>query len=178
MSRSYPSRTPLTKRLTTLPASKAPTRNSKPGQAAPQPPIDERVTVNHTAFSVICPDPKKRDHILKQAAKEEKAYEDHRRSNRPSHVSMTPRRLGSLHESGEPTSLQETRRQQPSLVSSKGPFQAAEKARTARKQNNDEEEKRSELMKESARKQTERNRTKTEMNAEELRAKRLQFLGM
>jgi len=140
------------------------------------------VTVHHPAFSVICPDQKKRDRILKQAAKEEKAYEEHRRSNRPSHVSMTPRRLGSLHESQPPDALQDARRQQQQqqqrLVTSQGPFQAAERTRATKKQSAEAEGKRLELMKLEARKKTERNQAKTDLNAEELRAKRLQFLGM
>ena len=68
--------------------------------------------------------------------------------------------------------------QQQRLVSSQGPFQAAERARATKKQSAEAEGKRLELMKLEARKKTERNQSKTDLNAEQLRAKRLQFLGM
>jgi len=166
-----PSRTKQSSPKSTLSQS----NHGQPGRG-PLPHEQPKVLPN-TGFTVICPDDKKRQRILKQAAKEEKAYEEHKRSNRPSHISIAPRRLGGLHD--QPTSLEDARKRQQHQVSSSGPFYAAQKARTERRQVAEEEEKRLRLLKEEARKKSERNNGNREaMDSEALRAKRLQFLGL
>jgi len=141
----------------------------------------ERQIVHDSAFSIIYPDEKKRQQILKQARKEEDAYEAHKRSSRLTHISEPPRRLGSGHDR---PSIAEVRSRQEQLGSSAadGPFRAAEKRRALRNAAKKEEEKKLVEMKEEARRKTERREAKgpqgRAVDADALRAKRLDFLGV
>jgi len=140
----------------------------------------ERQIVHDSAFSVIFPDEKKRQQIMKQAQKEEDAYEAHKRSSRLTHISEPPRRLGSGHD--RPSITEVRSRQQhlgTSAAATVGPFRAAEKTRALRNAAKKEEEEKFEAMKEEARRKTEKREVKGKpVDAEALRAKRLQFLGV
>jgi len=151
---------------------------AKQGHARQSHPDQSPTTINN-AFTVIVPDEKKRQRILQQAKNEEKAYEQHKRSNRPTHVSMKPRRLGDGSAEDHPTSLPEVRTRQQRQLSTKGPFQAAQNVRAQRAKAAEAAEKKLESMKLDARRKAEKKETaKDDVDAESLRAKRLQFLGL
>jgi len=140
---------------------------------------EQREIIHNTAFTVFCPDEKKRERILKQAEKEEAAYESHKRSTRLTHVQMQPRRLGSGEE--RLSSLPDVRARQQRQLTQHGPFRAAENVRNARRQAAKEEETQLQLKKQGAREKAEQNISKSAKNetvdAATLRLKRLQFLG-
>jgi len=142
---------------------------------------ERREIINNTAFTVFCPNEKKRERILKQAEKEEAAYESHKRATRLTHLQMQPQRLGSGEE--RLASLPDVRARQQRQLTQHGPFRAAENVRNTRLQAAKEEESQLQLRKQEAReKAQQRNNaqaTKNEtVDAATLRLKRLQFLGL
>jgi len=142
---------------------------------------ERREIINNTAFTVFCPNEKKRERILKQAEKEEAAYESHKRATRLTHVQMQPQRLGSGEE--KLASLPDVRARQQRQLTQHGPFRAAENVRNTRLKAAKEEETQLQLKNQEAReKAQQRNNaqaTKNEtVDAATLRLKRLQFLGL
>jgi len=149
---------------------------SRPGASHP---IESSI-VKDSAFTVIAPDQRKREQILKQAKKEEDAYEAHKRSLRTTHIKMAPQCVGSK---GDFSHIEDTRSRQQRELSNFGPGKAAKKTRDFKAKFREEEDRNFEAKKSEASRRSESiaetKGKETRADADQLlREKRLQYLGL
>lgn len=140
----------------------------------------QRKVTHGPSFSVFHPNEQKRNKILMQAQKEEIEYDQHKQASKLGRIMEPPRRLG---DGSEPstTGLPEARLRQ-QKVHQFAPKIAAEKSRALKEADKQKEEEALRKKKDDARRQAERNeekeRNREKVDLEDVRAKRLQHLGM